>query len=217
MIFVPPIFRRLARDRRGGSAAEYAMVVPLLLVFIFAVIDGGRFMWRYNRAEKATQAGARVAAVTQFIPTGLSASWVGATVNGTILTQGDNIPTSAIGTITCSAPAGTLGCTCIGTSVASPLSCPGTINSTGWDAIVSRVILMEPAATAANIVVEYRGSGLGYAGDPSGLDIAPLVTVKLKDLTFQPASLLIFGKINYDMPVFATTLTAEDSVGTHSN
>lgn len=217
MIFVLPIFRRLARDRRGGSAAEYAMVVPLLLVFIFATIDGGRFMWRYNRAEKATQAGARVAAVTQFIPTGLTGTWVGATVNGTILTQGDTIPASAIGTITCSAPAGTLGCTCSGTSVASPLSCPGTVDSTGWAAIVSRVILMEPAATEANISVEYRGSGLGYAGDPSGLDIAPLVTVKLTGLTFQPASLLIFGKINYAMPVFATTLTAEDSVGTHSN
>ncbi|MEG3155622.1 TadE/TadG family type IV pilus assembly protein [Sphingomonas sp. RB1R13] len=214
MIFVLPIFRRLARDRRGGSAAEYAMVLPLLLVFIFAVIDGGRFMWRYNRAEKATQAGARVAAVTQIIPSGLAASWVGVTVNGTILTQGDIIPASAIGTIICKKPAGTLICDC--QSVVAGVTCL-PINTTGWDAIVSRVKLMEPAATDANILVEYRDSGLGYAGDPSGLDIAPLVTVKLKDLTFQPASLLIFGKINYDMPVFATTLTAEDSVGTHSN
>ena len=217
MSLLPPIFRRLARDRRGGSAAEYAMVVPLLLVFIFATIDGGRFMWRYNRAEKATQAGVRVAAVTQIIPTGLSGTWVGATVNGNILTQGDVIPVSAIGTITCTKPSGTLGCVCTGTSVASPLSCPGTIDSTGWVKVRDRVILMEPAATEANISVEYRGSGLGYAGDPSGLDIAPLVTVRLKDLTFQPASLLIFGQTNYKMPEFTTTLTAEDSVGTHSN
>ena len=214
MSLLPPILRRLARDRRGGSAAEYAMVVPLLLVFIFATIDGGRFMWRYNRAEKATQAGARVAAVTQIIPSGLAASWVGVTVGGNILTQGDTIPPSAIGTITCIKPSGTLSCSC--PNVVAPVVCLPKI-ATGWTAIADRVKLMEPAATDANIVVEYRDSGLGYAGDPSGLDIAPLVTVRLKDLTFQPASLLIFGQTNYKMPEFTTTLTAEDSVGTHSN
>ena len=34
---------------------------------------------------------------------------------------------------------------------------------------------------ASNLIVEYRGSGLGYAGNPNGMDISPLVTVRLTD------------------------------------
>ena len=54
----------LLRDRSAASAAEFALVLPLLLLFLFGIIDAGRFMWEYNRAEKATQVGARVAVVT---------------------------------------------------------------------------------------------------------------------------------------------------------
>ncbi len=54
----------LLRDRRGAGAAEFALVLPLLLLLLFGVIDAGRFMWEYNRAEKATQMGARYAVVT---------------------------------------------------------------------------------------------------------------------------------------------------------
>jgi Flp pilus assembly protein TadG len=43
---------RLHRDEHGGSAAEFAMVLPLLLLLIFAIIDGGRMMWTINRAEE---------------------------------------------------------------------------------------------------------------------------------------------------------------------
>ena len=42
--------------------------MPILL---FAIIDGGRFAWEYNRAEKATQIGARMAVVTDVISTDL--------------------------------------------------------------------------------------------------------------------------------------------------
>ena len=44
------------------------MVLPLLLLFIFGIIDVGRLMWTWNRAEKATQMGARFAVVTDMVP-----------------------------------------------------------------------------------------------------------------------------------------------------
>ena len=56
-------------------------------------------MWEYNKAEKATQVGAREAVVTDVIPGGLAtASYVGQTVGGAVLTQGDRIPAAALGT-----------------------------------------------------------------------------------------------------------------------
>jgi hypothetical protein len=65
------------------------------------------------------------------------------------------------------------------------------------------------------VTVEYRGSGIGFAGDPNPPEAVPLVTVKLNGLTFQPLSTFLFASI--PMPSFSTTLTAEDLSGTTSN
>lgn len=203
--------RRLLQDRSAASAAEFALVLPLLILLLLGIIDAGRWMWTYNQAEKATQAGARVAAVTQIIPGGIAVSWVGQSVNGVFLTQGDVIPASALGTISCTKPSNVLGCACTGTC---PLAVT-PINSAGWDAIVARMKLMYPTLTDANVEVDYRGSGLGYAGDPGGLDISPLITVKLTGLSFNA---LVFASLkNVSVPPASTTLTAEDELGTQSN
>ena len=65
-------FVRLALDRNGATAAEFALVLPLLLFFLFGIIDVGRLMWTFNQAEKATQIGVRAAVVTNVIPTKLN-------------------------------------------------------------------------------------------------------------------------------------------------
>ena len=201
--------RRLVRDASGATAAEFALVLPLLLLMIFAVIDVGRFMWEYNRAEKATQVGVRVAAVTDVIPSGLAAAtYLG--VGG--LTQGDPIPASALGLITCSKPAAAVTCSC------TTPTCPGTLTpivSASFDAIVARMKRMKPDITGSNVHVEYRGSGLGFAGDPNGMEVSPLVTVRLSGLNFVPITSLLFATIT--MPDLSSTLTAEDSAGTQSN
>ena len=196
--------RRLLSDRSGSGAAEFSLVLPLLILLLFGMIDTGRYMWEYNRAEKATMMGARFAVVTTAVATDLaSASYVG---NGG-LTQGDPIPASALGVMTC-ASAG--NCTC----TTSP--CTGlTRSAPAFTAIVNRMKLMYPPITEANVRVEYRGSGLGYAGDPNGMEVAPLITVRLINQQFRPLSFLMLT--HFTMPDFATTLTSEDSSGTTSN
>jgi hypothetical protein len=74
---------------------------------------------------------------------------------------------------------------------------------------------MKPDIQAANVQLEYRGSGLGFAGDPNGMEIAPLVTVKLTGLQFRPITSLL--QLTFTMPDFRTTLTAEDASGSQSN
>ncbi len=198
---------RFIRDE-SGLAAEFALVLPLLLLLILGTIDVGIYAWRVNQAEKATQVGARWAAVTDPLATEIaSTSYVNQTVGGVLVEQGDRIPASALGQITCTSTS----CTC----TTGP--CPGTtFNSAAFTALSARMKQIYPPITDTNIQVEYRGSGLGYAGDPNGPDIAPLITVRLTGLTYSSVVYSPFGG-PVGLPDFAYSLTAEDSDGTTSN
>lgn len=204
------VLRAFIYNTTAGPAAEFAMVLPLAIIFLFGIVDVGRLMWTWNKAEKATQMGVRAAVVTEVIPEGLVAeNYVGKVVGGVMLTQGDVIPASALGQISCTSSA----CSC----AVSP--CPATLtpyDSAAFTFIANRVIAILPEAAATNVVVIYQGSGLGFAGDPTGAEIAPLVTVQLTGLTFQPLMLQLFGGA-ITLPDFRASLTLEDGRGAVSN
>lgn len=200
------MINRLRLDRSGASAAEFALVLPLLILFLFGIIDGGRFLWEVNKAEKATQAGARVAVVTDVLSGGLAAdNYVGRTIGGVTLTQGDLIPAAALGRLSCK----NTGCCVQGTTCAAPYPAVGAFNATSFNYIVQRMRFMKPDIAASNVVVTYTGSGLGFAGDPNGMELAPLVTVELTGVRFRP--LILFNAVAFNLPPFRTSLTAEDS------
>jgi len=199
------MIRAFFRDQRGASAAEFAMVLPVLLLFLLGILDAGRFMWEYNRAEKATQMGARYAVVTEMVPSGLET--YSFAVSGGIL-AGTPVPVANFTQATCN----TTNCSpCTG-------SMCGSIgyDAAAFDAIVARMNLMYPRITDSNVLVEYRNVGLGFAGDPGGPDVAPLVTVRLTGLTFAPITFMLFGG-NITMPDFAASLTLEDGSGNVAN
>lgn len=211
--------RALARSTSGAGLAEFALVLPIFLLFVFGVIDGARLMWDINRLEKATQAGARAAIVTNILPSALASyNYVGQTVTTSsgatvTLTQGDRIPASSW-VITCTDG----GCSC------TVATCPavGTMTQADFRRIADRMRVLLPGLSYDHVAIEYRSSGLGYAGDPNGIDVSPLVTVRTRnDLT--DASRLKFRPITglslftFNLPVVATTLTAEDLNGTAFN
>lgn len=205
-------WRALLADRRGGSAAEFALVLPILILLLFGVIDAGRLGYEYNEAAKATQIGARYAVVTDtFAPGLVSANYVGLDPDGggasPPLTQGDRVPASAFGAVECNSQS----CTC----KTSPCPALGTFNSTNFQAMTARMRAMRATIEDADVTVTYSGSGLGYAGDPNGMDIAPLVTVSLSNVEFRP--LFLFNMVAFNLPDFRTTLSSEDSSGTESN
>lgn len=198
--------RDLFRCTLGSSAAEFAMVLPLLLLLIFGLIDAGRFMWACNKAEKATQMGVRYAVATNMVPSALSSyDFTSAGVVG-----GNPIATAIFGKATCT----NTGCTCTG----SANQCG--FNSGDFVKIVNRMQSFYPELAASNVEVIYENIGLGYAGDPNGPDVSPLITVSLRQdgnrLNFQPMTLLLFGA-SIPMPAFSAALTMEDGSGTVAN
>lgn len=207
------LLRRLCADRRAAGAAEFAMVLPLFLVLLLGTIDVGRLMWTWNRAEKATQMAVRFAVVTDMVPAGLNS--LDFATNGTVI-QGERIPASAFGGADCVSnnSAGTsITCTAISPTTSAQL---GTANATAFQNIVARLRLVYPQATAANVKVSYTWSGHGYAGNPEGADVAPLVTVSLRTLNFRPLFLALLGG-SVPLPSFSAALTLEDGAGNASN
>ena len=49
--------------RSGATALEYAIILPVLLLFFLGIIDTGRLLWTYATIYRAAEAAARCAAV----------------------------------------------------------------------------------------------------------------------------------------------------------
>jgi Flp pilus assembly protein TadG len=61
---------RSSGRRRGQALVEFALVLPILLLFIFGIIDAGRLIFTYNTVGNAARDGVRVAIVNQSSPSG---------------------------------------------------------------------------------------------------------------------------------------------------
>lgn len=55
--------RTIRRDRRGVTAIEYAIVLPLFLMLVFGIIESGRLMWYQVSLQRATAMAARCGAL----------------------------------------------------------------------------------------------------------------------------------------------------------
>lgn len=188
-------FASLLRSRRAASAAEFALVLPLLLLFLFGILDVGRYMWALNRAEKATQMGVRYAVVSDPVANVINTDFV----DDYSIPGGDAVPPGTFGSATCTS---TGNCTVTGTA-----SGVNGRNAAAFTAIVTWMQNFYPEIQASNVRVIYENVGLGYSGDPTGPDVAPLTTVELTGLLFRP-TILFGGTVNF--PVIRASLTLED-------
>lgn len=203
--------RAFFRNDTAAGAAEFALILPLFLLFLFGIIDVGRFAWNMNQIGKAVQVGARWAVVTDTIPTGLS-TYSFAT-SGPQLPQGTVVPAANFPGIYCTGTSSTATCSWKGTA---PGGFPTTYSATAFKALVDRMKQIDPDIAYSNVRVDYDWSGIGFAGDPNGPDVAPLTKVTITGLQFQPLTTFLF-KTNITFPDISYSLTMEDGSGSESS
>jgi hypothetical protein len=220
--------RSFLADSSGSSAAEFALVLPAVMIFLLGIIDVGRFAWSLNEVEKATQVGARHAIVTNIVATGFkSANFADAC--GEPLVIGERIACAdAFPPVTCDAA----GCACAGGDC-------GPVDADAYDgdafqAILSRMRRIAPYIDAGNLTVTYSPSGLGYHGDPACFgvqtdagcevdgevadqpDVAPIVTVRVSAIEFRPMTFGLFSG-GVAIPARSYSLSMEDGYGVKAN
>ena len=120
----------LMRSDRAASAVEFAMVLPLLLLFLLGIIDVGRYMWALNTAEKATQMGARYAVVSDPVANVIKTDFVNFGIAG-----GDPVPTATFSSAACDNAI----CTVIGAG-----GIDTSRNATAFDQIVTWMKKFDP-------------------------------------------------------------------------
>jgi Flp pilus assembly protein TadG len=55
--------RQLRRDEQGAAVVEFALIIPVFILIVFALVDFGRALWMQNVVVAALREGARAAAV----------------------------------------------------------------------------------------------------------------------------------------------------------
>lgn len=205
--------RNWLRADRGATGAEFAIVLPLALIFLLGIVDAGRYMYTINQAQKAVQVGARWAAVTDIMPITLKDYSFVATGQ---VTQGDPVGTDIFTAYECTSDGSAVTCACESGGTCDFDLTTDTDDNDSFGVMYTRMEQMLPGLTEDQIVVRYSNSGLGYAGDPTGPDIAPFVTVSIDDLSFIPTSLMLFNA-TVPLPDFSHTVTLEDGQGSGSN
>lgn len=207
--------REFLRDRTAAGAAEFALVLPLMLLFLFGIIDVGRFAWDMNQIGKAVQVGARRAVVTNAIPDGLnqnSGSVYSWSSQGGIA-QGTVVPAGSFPGIYCTGTSSSVSCNWKGTA---PNGFSTNYSASAFVDLVNRMKQIDPDIDYANVRVDYDYSGLGFAGDPNGPDVVPLTKVTIQNLQFKPMTLFLFGG-NITFPNISYSLTMEDGSGSESS
>ena len=202
----------LWHDHAGAVFAEFAILMPVVILIVCGSVDFLYAFYQLNAAAKAVEVGARLAAVSNPVAAGLDNLPNEAVLDGAVL-EGP-LPSF---TVSCSDDR----CSCSGT-------CPGMLENS-YDAAAMDYIVygrnaascastnayhivamcdLLPSITPANVVIVYTQTGLGYAGRPGGP--IPTITVSLQGMRFHFFFLTPLLGVHIAMPPMTTTVTAQD-------
>ena len=91
--------------REGQSLVEFALVLPLFLLLVLAVVDGGRAVFAYNQMGEVVRNVARVASTTCFRTAAPCDADVAGPIKSAIDSQGAGLQGPVTWTVQCVDPA----------------------------------------------------------------------------------------------------------------
>jgi len=207
--------RSIRRDESGAVLVELSILLPIVITVLCGAIDVLYAFYQWNAAVKAVQVGARIAAVSDPVATGLN------NLSNQVLLSGLVAPKQAMPSFQVTCDGGTETCTCVGTC--TDLA-PNPYSHAAMNAIVfgrgsasctdatsyytSGMCDILPSISPANVRIVYTQTGLGYAGRPGGP--VPTITVALQNMRFEFFFLRYLLGPDIPMPAMTTTITAED-------
>lgn len=191
-------------DEAGSVLAEFALVLPLFLILLFAVIDFGQIYLHWILAEKATHLAARQAIVRPPLCSGVP------TINDRAFGTPLDLPFGS------SCGAATNLCADRGV-----ITCTGaTADSDGFNELITQIRPLLPATVQPeDIRITYTFANLGFLGGP----YVPLVSIEFEDdvdvpfiTPLGPLLQAFYGGgpslDNPSIPSMRATLPAEDLV-----
>lgn len=205
---------RLTRDNNGSVLVETTIMLPLMILFVLGSIDFLFAFYELNAATKAVQVGARIAAVSDPVASGLNNLTVA-------LISASSRPGSTMPSFTVTCDGASATCSCEGACSGGIISYNATAMNTivfgrGSSACGDATSLYTAGMcdifrqiTPANVRIEYKQpappAGLGYVGRPGGP--VPTIKVSLQNIPFR---FFFLGFHNFQIPGLATTITGED-------
>ena len=201
--------KALWRDRSGATAVEFVMVFMMVVFITIAIFEFGLAWYAYNRAEMATQWGARFTVESNPVASGFT-TWNAVLTGG--FDSGVSLDTGTLAafTVSCTDTA----CTCSSGNCSTSV---GTNHdAAAFTAIYNKVQTLLWNVQPTNVIIDYSHVGMGFAGRP-GIDIVPSVTVRLVGLPYNLLILTLFYPgvpPSFTLGEFKATLPGEDMCST---
>ncbi|MHA7901442.1 MAG: TadE/TadG family type IV pilus assembly protein [Henriciella sp.] len=154
------IAKRAFTDTRGSVLVEFSVIAALMLLITFSIVEFALVYNKFNSAQKATQAAARVAA-TRLVLEGIDDC--GGSTSLPAGTDCADVPGSGSWTVTCTGSGGS-GC-----------------NANGMAEVLLAVQQFYPEATASDISVQFSGTQYGFVGRGKPV---PAITVSVQNISY---------------------------------
>ena len=179
------------KNKAATALAEFALILPVLMLLIFSILDIGFIAWQFQQGEIASKRAVRLAATRSLL------------VPGAIPDCGPAQPSTSVAGTRCSNIADySVWATCRGDG-SGDAACGADIVR-----VAQEISSFYPAANPDDIVIEFSGAGLGFVG--MGHPV-PLITVRFVNVDFQFVFLGTLANLaGIQMPEMSASATGED-------
>lgn len=176
---------RFLRDTEGAALIEAALVLPLLLLLLFALVDLSLYAWQLNLAHKAAQLGVRRAVVSDAVAVGPGLTPRESTTYWFDLPPGLRCGEAGGGEAGGAGPCPAFAVRCgLGRACTCPVGrCGFAFSLANLAPILAAMRAVLPRLEAENVEITYATNGLGYVGRPPPVPVD--VTVRLVGLRFE--------------------------------